>query len=806
MNGKAQRPASQMTSERLGQIVEDSSAETYLFSSTDFRFVLVNRGARENLGYSLEELEQLTPWDLKPSFKRETFLGLVAPLLEGRREVLSFETVHRRKDGSLYDVSVQLQLVRTDEEPLFFAAIRDVTEQKQTERDLKRVTARLDAILNNTTMSVFLMDDRQHCVFMNKAAEQMTGYTLAETQGRPLHDVIHHTYPDGRPFPLSECEIDRAFPDNYQTQGEEVFVHKDGSFYPVGFTASPMRDETGKIVGTVIEAREISEELKARGALNAFNEALQARVEQALEERRQIESQLLQSQKMEAVGQLTGGIAHDFNNLLQVIGGNLELLKRDIGTDERAQTCLNHALEGVERGAKLASQLLAFGRQQPLQPKPTHIGRLVRGMSDMLTRSLGERIEIETVVGAGLWNCLVDPVQVENAILNLAINGRDAMDGEGKLTIEAGNAFVDDRYAADNEDVRAGQYVMLAVTDTGRGMSPDLQKKVFDPFFTTKAPGQGTGLGLSMVYGFVKQTGGHVKLYSEEGQGTTVRLYLPRTRAEEAAPVPRALATLGGTETILVVEDEQTVRSTAVEMLGELGYKVLEAGNAEDAMAVINSGVAVDLLFTDVVMPGKLRSVELARLAREKQPGLNVLFTSGYTENAIVHSGRLDHDVELLSKPYSREQLADKVRRLLDSAVDGAQKPGQGAVSGQASLQHVTLLILEDEAIIRKALAQMAKDWVGRVLEAGSLAEAAAILTAESPDMLIADLTLPDGSAIELVNTLRRERPALRIIIASGADRDALIAEHAFDDSVQVLQKPYDQTMVKQCLLAACDP
>lgn len=666
------KDVSAISSERLGRIVEEAASEVYLFAADDFRFVLVNRGARENLGFSMEELRERTPWDIKPDISREAFLRLVEPLVSGTVSQLDFETVHLRKDGSRYDVAIQLQLIDADSGPVFYAAVKDLRELRQIQAALQESTRRLDAILSNTNMAILMMDERQHCAFMNAAAEKLTGFTFAETQGKTLHEVVHHSYPDGRHFPIEECAIDRAFPENNQTQGEEIFIHKDGSFYPVGFTASPMKDEQGKTIGTIIEARNIELELQARATSEAFNQTLKESVEAALRERKVIEAQLVQSQKMEAVGQLTGGIAHDFNNLLQVIGGNLQLLEKDLAGDERKLRRVENALAGVRRGTDLASQLLAFGRQQALSPKPVNIGRLVRGMDDMLRRALGEAVEIETVISGGLWNCLADTTQVENVILNLAINARDAMDGQGKLTIEAGNASLDEAYVAQHSEVSAGQYVMLAITDTGGGIPKDILERVFDPFFSTKAPGKGTGLGLSMVYGFVKQSNGHVKIYSEEGEGTTVRIYLPRTRQieESAVPETRSAPHADANEVILVVEDDDAVRATSVELLTDLGYTILEASNAADGLAIVNSGIKIDLLFTDVVMPGELRSPELARRAKQKLPELQVLFTSGYTQNAIVHAGRLDEGVEMIAKPFTRERLANKIRAVLDLRKD----------------------------------------------------------------------------------------------------------------------------------------
>ena len=379
------------------------------------------------------------------------------------------------------------------------------------------------------------------------------------------------------------------------------------------------------------------------------------------------EAQLRQAQKMEALGKLTGGFAHDFNNLLQVIGGNLEMLSVAIAGNEKLHRRVDSALQAVQRGSKLASQLLAFSRQQPLLPKVINLGRLIRHASDMFRRVLGEGIEIETVVAGGLWNTRVDPVQVETALLNLVINARDSMNGRGKLTIETGNAFLDDNYALAHGDVPPGQYVMIAVSDTGCGISREILDKVFDPFFTTKPPGQGTGLGLSMVHGFVKQSGGHVKIYSELGHGSTVRIYLPRSREDEDAQLELGSSpVIGGSETVLLVEDDENVRITTAEMLSEIGYEVLKAKDADSALVIIESGARIDVLFTDIVMPGKLRTAELARKAQQKIAGIAVLFTTGYAENAVLHGGQLGGAVDLIAKPYTRDQLGRKLRQVLN--------------------------------------------------------------------------------------------------------------------------------------------
>ena len=380
------------------------------------------------------------------------------------------------------------------------------------------------------------------------------------------------------------------------------------------------------------------------------------------------EERLRDAQRMEAVGQLTGGVAHDFNNLLQVIRGNLELLEPALEDDPAAQRRLKNALHGADRAAQLTRQLLAFARRQPLAPQVVNLSRLIGDMAALLRRTLGEAIEVETVIGGGLRNTLADPAQVESAILNLALNARDAMAGGGRLTVEVSNAALDEAYARDADGLTPGQFVMIAVSDTGEGMSRETKERVFEPFFTTKGEGKGSGLGLSMVYGFVRQSSGHVRVYSEPGHGTTVKIYLPRTH-QGVTPTLTAAAIpdQGDQQSVLVVEDETQVRSAAVEMLKTLGYRCLEAADAQGALDILAGEARIDLVFTDVVMPGPLKTRDFAAHVREKYPGLPILFTSGYTDNAIVHHGRLDEGLHLLSKPYARLDLARKVAQLLEA-------------------------------------------------------------------------------------------------------------------------------------------
>jgi signal transduction histidine kinase/CheY-like chemotaxis protein len=433
------------------------------------------------------------------------------------------------------------------------------------------------------------------------------------------------------------------------------------------------------LINGVLVAYEVRRESEQRLLdLNAELEARAAERGRALEaeaaERREAEAQLRQMQKMESIGQLTGGIAHDFNNMLAIVTGSLDMAKRRLTGQEhpKVAACIDNAAEGARRAAVLTARLLAFSRQQPLEPQALDANKLVAGMSELLRRTIGEHIEVETVLGGGLWRSFADPAQLENALINLAVNARDAMPGGGKLTIETANSHLDDDYALRNAEVRPGQYVMIAVSDTGTGMETRVIERAFDPFFTTKKVGQGTGLGLSQVFGYVRQSGGHVKIYSEPGQGTAIKLYLPRhlggagTAAAERFPAEDM--PMGMPERIiLVVEDEDQVRSMTVNALRELGYTVVEAADGEAALAKLAALPRVDLLFTDIVMPG-MNGRELADQVRAARPATRILFTTGYTRNAVVHNGMLDAGVAFLAKPFTIDQLARKAAEVIEGA------------------------------------------------------------------------------------------------------------------------------------------
>jgi PAS domain S-box-containing protein len=659
----------------------------------------------------------------------------------------------------------------------------DIEDHKQGEQRLEHLNASLEQQVAQRTaerdrmwrlskdiMLVAGFDGRVEAV--SPAFGSLLGWSDADVVGRNFLDLVH---PDDQAATATQMES--LGEGHYVYKFENRFRRKDGSWCLLSWSAAP-----------------------DAAFIHAIGRDITADREQA-EQIRRTELALQQSQKMETIGKLTGGVAHDFNNLLQIISGNLQLLEMHCEGGE-VQRWIGNARSAVERGAKLASYLLAFGRRQPLEPRVVRISRVVMGMEDMLRRSLGEEIEVELVISGGLWNTAIDVAQLENAVLNLAINARDAMNAggiaSGRLTIEANNAVLDDLYCRNHADVAPGQYVMIGVTDTGTGMTPDVLRQAFEPFFSTKEEGKGTGLGLSMVYGFVKQSGGHVKIYSEPGQGTTVKIYLPRTLAAEdaKAPVAEPQPAVGGTETILVAEDDEAVRTTVVEMLTDLGYRVLKAADAASALAVVESGVPIDVLFTDVVMPGTLRSPELARMARERLPNLAVLFTSGYTENAIVHGGRLDRGVELLGKPYTRESLARRIRQVLANQRSRSQdeppplRPRAGEGDTPVRLR---IVLVEDEEEIRDSTEALLIHLGHEVRSAGTAEDALALISNES-DILITDVQLPGMSGDMLAAEARVLAPGIRIVFATGKGE-----VNNWPDAV-VLRKPYDLTALAAVL------
>jgi PAS domain S-box-containing protein len=502
--------------------------------------------------------------------------------------------------------------------------------------------------------AIFMLDPDGRVTSWNNGAQRIKGYRRDEILGR---DFGAFYTDEDRAVGVPAQLLARAA-ESGRAEGEGWRVRKDGTRFWASVILDRIDDDTGRLVGFAKVTRDITDQHVAQTILEEARE------------------RMLQAQKMEAIGQLTGGVAHDFNNLLTVVIGNLETIQHNLeelsgGAAGQLKRAASNALRGAQRAAALTQRLLAFSRQQALDPKPLDLNKFIAAEVEFLQRSLGETINIEAVGGGGLWQVEVDPNELEAALLNLAVNARDAMPQGGKLTIETSNAFLDEDYCRHNPEVRRGQYVMIAVTDNGAGMSPDVRDRAFEPFYTTKAAGQGTGLGLSQVYGFIKQSEGHVKIYSEPGEGTTVKIYLPRLLG---GAVPDDATHKGGDvieslagETILVVEDDEDVRAYLVETLRRLKYQVLRAADAVAALAILQQvDVRVDLLLTDVVMPG-MNGRELAKRAEALRPGLKVLYVTGYSRNAIVHQGRLDPGVELIQKPITQETLAMRVRDLLDA-------------------------------------------------------------------------------------------------------------------------------------------
>ena len=530
---------------------------------------------------------------------------------------------------------------------------RTATERRRAEADLRELAASLERRVQETTRErdqiwqassdmLSVADFNGYFTSLNPAWAQALGWSEAEMTRTPSLEFVHED--DRASTVTAAAGLAAGAP---LMSFENRYRCKDGAYRWLSWNAVPRDGRIYAVVRDVTEAKE----LDRRNV--------------------QLEEQLRQSQKMEAVGQLTGGIAHDFNNLLAGISGSLELLQARISQGRLGEVdrYITAAQGAAKRAAALTHRLLAFSRRQTLDPKATNVNRLIAGMEDLIRRAVAPSVDVEVVGAAGLWSTLVDPNQLENALLNLCINARDAMPSGGRITIETANKWLDAR-AARERDLPAGQFVSLCVTDTGVGMTPEVIARAFDPFFTTKPLGQGTGLGLSMIYGFVRQSSGQVRIYSEVGQGTTMCIYLPRHMAEaagdEVAPTPPPPVTGGRERTVLVVDDEPTVRMLVADILGDLGYSTLEAEDGPSAMRLLGSDLRVDLLVTDVGLPGGMNGRQVADAGRIFRPDLKVLFITGYAENAAVGNGHLDAGMQVLTKPFAMEALASKVRDMAD--------------------------------------------------------------------------------------------------------------------------------------------
>jgi signal transduction histidine kinase/DNA-binding response OmpR family regulator len=506
--------------------------------------------------------------------------------------------------------------------------------------------------------------------------------------------------------------------------------------------------------------------------------------------RKVLEEQLRHTSKMEAIGRLTAGIAHDFNNLLTVVLGNLEHAQRRTEESSLLKR-LDNAMRGARRAAILTERLLAFARRKPLEPKPVNANSLISGMSELLQQTRGETINVRTMLAEDLWTIEIDPTELETAILNLVVNARDAMPAGGDVIIETSNVELDANYAATDIEVTPGPYVQIAVTDMGTGMTPDILRQVFEPFFTTKADGRGTGLGLSQVYGFVKQSGGHIKLYSEPGQGTTAKIYLPKTNGTPEAPSKDGEDLPPGArahETVLVVEDDEDVRNYTVSSLRDLGYRVFDATDGPSALEILEREPDIGLLFTDLGLPGGMDGKALASQATQRRPELRVLITTAYAGKALVHEGRLDRGVDLLSKPFTFSALALRIREMLDRGPACDTTPSR-------------ILVVDDEALLQMLVVDVLEAAGCQSETASSFLEAIAkfqIFAAELSAAIL-DVGLPDRSGEELAAEIRRARPDLPIILATGFADDGMRRRYSADPKISVVTKPFDpDALVKE--------
>jgi PAS domain S-box-containing protein len=646
-----QDPEATSDARRL-QLLLDAVVDYAIYMvSLDGRILSWNTGARRLKGYEAREIigqpfaRFFTPEDQVEGLP-ERALKMAAK--EGKFESEGWRV---RRDGTRFWALAVLDAMRDDAGKLigFVKITRDLTERQMAQQRLlegERAYRRLiDAVVD---YAIFQLDPEGIVTTWNPGAERIKGYSANEIIGK--HFSAFYTKED-REAGVPELALKTAKETGkYEAEGRRC--RKDGNSFWAFVVIDPIRDDQGKLIGFAKVTRDITERIEVQKALSATQEQLAA------------------SQKMDAVGQLSGGIAHDFNNLLMIVQGNLETAQRNLkeGKHSNLARSLGNAMRGAQRAAALTSRLLAFSRRQALNPQPLDVNKFLTGSVEFLQRSLGETIEIEAVGAAGIWPVEVDANHLEIALVNLAVNARDAMPDGGKLTIEAANSYLDADYARSHPEVRPGQFVAICISDTGHGMPQDVVARAFEPFFTTKEIGQGTGLGLSQVYGFVKQSGGHVKIYSEEGQGTTVKIYLPRlTRSsdEQGADATEDSSQGEDGETILVAEDDGLLREYVSELLRELGYSVLSAPSAKAALAILAQTRRIDLLLTDIVMPGQ-NGRDLVKAARQVRPDLRVIYMTGYSRNAVVHQGRIEEGVELLQKPVSQADLAAKVREVLD--------------------------------------------------------------------------------------------------------------------------------------------
>jgi signal transduction histidine kinase/DNA-binding response OmpR family regulator len=685
-------------------------------------------------------------------------------LVEGQRLLLARRVTALRSEQEQADIAGLLVMAGAFVCLIvgIYIVVRSASRLERSQLELAGRSRLLQATLESLRDPIFVVDDRRTVVAWNEAFAKLAQWEPGKQAPPTLDQLLSDRSPATRAL-LLPLDLGAMS----QKGSAVVRVAHDGRDYEI--YRGEMSDG-----GAVVRCIDITEKLHDEAALR-------------------------QGQKMEATGQLTGGMAHDFNNILQVIRANLDLLKGEVGDNAAMASRVQSATAAADRGARLTQQLLAFARRQPLTPQPTNVARLVGDLADLMRHSLGERIAIELKVTDDPWNAKVDAGQLENAILNLSINARDAMPDGGTVRVEVSNATLDRRYAALHPDVTPGPYVLVDVGDTGTGMPPEVVAQAFDPFFTTKGDGRGTGLGLSMVYGFVRQSNGHIRIDSAIGQGTSVKLYLPRT--EDPVPEERSDpgSSVSGTERILVVEDSEDVRRAVVDMLTGWGYRVEAAEDPDVALAFLEKDPAFDLLFTDIVMPGTITAVELAQHAQRLRPGIAVLLTSGFARGLIPDHTRSGYP--MIAKPYGSDALSAKLRSVLSN-----RRPTPAASPAKASPERVEqpmehsrsrrVLFVEDEVVLRMSTTDMLERLGCSVAGVGSGEAALDLLAQEQEfDLLLTDVGLPGMSGEELAAKVREEYPSLPVVIASGYGRSGMQA-----DRMHFISKPYSSIDLQQAL------
>lgn len=640
----------------LGKIITESLNEIFIFDAESFEFIYANNRSLENLGYTIDELKSRTPVDIKPEYTLEKFTELTLPLRTGEKDHLVFTTTHKRKDKSLYDVQIHLQLSEYIEQKAYIATILDMTERKQAEKEKAKqawelifanneVTAhrkRLSAIINNLMDALITISERGIIEIFNPAATKMFGYTEEEVIGQNIKMLMPEPY---------HKEHD-GYLDNYITTGEKKVMgierevkgrYKDGTTFPMVLSISETYINGERLFIGII--RDITEHKRT-------------------------EELLRRSQKMETIGELTGGISHDFNNLLGIIIGNHDLMRREIEDGSKQQKRLNNAQNAALRGAEITRRLLNFSRQSEEAQSPVKIDKIIAEFEDFIRKSITASINLEIHIEKDIWLVDLNPGDFQDAIINLTLNARDAMPSGGRLIIEARNIILDHNMADLKYGIKAGEYVQISVSDSGTGMTKATADKIFDPFFTTKDKSKGTGLGLAMVFGFVKRCNGSINVYSEEGEGTSFKIYLPRSQSakdsySKRTEIDKILPT--GNETVLIVDDEEDLVAIAKSLLEDLGYTTYCASSGDEALEIITHNDEIDIVFSDVVMPGHLSGFDLAEAMVAVNTKIKILLTSGFTGEMKKQEAHQKWSLNLLNKPYRDVELAEAIRKTLDN-------------------------------------------------------------------------------------------------------------------------------------------